>query len=56
MARIARREEWKLTSRFDRLLGDDLGADFGIGGKDTVISVHVKSRRRDERSQACDEV
>ena len=53
---FARHEEWQLSAFLDWLLGNDLGADFGIGGEDAVISVHVKSRRRDERGQACDEV
>ena len=33
-----------------------LSADFGFGGEDAVISVHVKSWRRDERSETSDEV
>ncbi len=56
IARIIRSEERQLSALLDGLLGDDLGADFGIGGKDTVITQHVKARRRDESRKACDEV
>jgi hypothetical protein len=49
-------EEWQLDIFLDWLLENDLGAHFGIRGEDTVISVHVKSRRRDESRETCDEI
>ncbi len=49
-------EEWQLDIFLDWLLGNDLGADFGIRGENSVISQQMKSRWRNERGEACDEV
>ncbi len=56
ISRFIRPEEWQLSPFLDGLLGNDLGADFGVGGEDAVIPQHVKSRRRDERGETSDEV
>ena len=59
--------EWEVTARGGLRAGvkrgswlgarwHHLAAELGIGGKDAVVSQHVKVWRRDERTKAADEI